>query len=107
MGQAKKRGTFEERVNQAQLRNRVVGGLINKSENPGLKQLVRTHGIQRVAVSLVNTHQLHELQKLAEIQTAQESGPHLITPPGYNDSRRITPARHSPGSRPIGKSMAP
>ena len=98
MGQAKKRGTYEERVHQAQIRNKVVAGLINKSENTGLKTLVRRHGIQRVAVSLVATHCLQSLQEHANAKTAQESGPHILTPPGYDDGRRIVPARRRSGS---------
>lgn len=82
MGQAKQRGTYEERVQKAQLRNRLVAGMINQSDNQGLKALVRSRGIQRVAVSLVNTKQLQTLAN--HVQTVERESPRLIVPSGFD-----------------------
>jgi hypothetical protein len=99
MGQAKKRGTYEERVAQAQLCNSVVAKLIRESKNDGLANLVRTHGLQAVTESIRRTNNLGTLAEQAkEATAAQESGPRIITPPGYDDGWWIVPTRRRSGS---------
>lgn len=78
MGQAKKRGTFEERLHGAELRNRLVKKLINETENKQLQKLVASHGIQRVAVSLVQTRQLQDLQTCAKSKQNEAQPPLLV-----------------------------
>lgn len=111
MGQAKKRGTFEQRRQLAEIRNELVTQHIEKSGNGRLKMLLYEHGIQRVACSLVATGLINQ------ITPPEPEKPKLILPPTYanpptdrpgpdpfiaspsSDGWGFTPSRYRPNAR--------
>lgn len=52
MGQAKRRGTLEQRQALAELRNEALAAAINNGGNPVLTDILTRHGIQRTATKL-------------------------------------------------------
>lgn len=77
MGQAKKRGTFEQRRQLAEARNEMIARHIADSKNLTLKGLVNKHGLQRVACSLLATGMINH-----------------ITPPEPEKSLLVLPPRY-------------
>jgi hypothetical protein len=53
MGQAKHRGTFEERMAMAAARNKAIEEQTRKDANSDMEKFRRRHGTQRLATRLV------------------------------------------------------
>lgn len=90
MGQAKKRGSFEQRRARAVDRNRLIAHQIATSDNLMLKGLVRKFGIQQVACSLIKTGAINQLS------APEPEKSNLILPP-YHEN----PTPDWPGPDPI------
>jgi len=90
MGQAKNRGSFEQRAEQAELRNRLLKKQILSGDNQRLKNAVNMHGIQRVACSMIATRTIHEVYSTKENEdqpSLLDSQAQPIGQPDHNQRR--------------------
>jgi hypothetical protein len=53
MGQAKQRGTFDQRKDMAESRNKLIEADLRKNPQSGMEKYRRQHGTQRLATRLV------------------------------------------------------
>lgn len=87
MGQAKQRGTFEERLRQAQAANEALERELYETASPQLKALIKKHGIQRfrmnqnmhIPVPLAATFSANEMGRMLNNKTPSLSGTKMPT----------------------------
>lgn len=99
MGQARKRGTYEQRVAAAQVRNHNLAVAVMQSDHPKLKRALRMHGPGQLAAAMISlgaikpddTHP--KIDWPGENPAADRPGSSAIITPELQERRRIVPAR--------------